>query len=196
MELFDRNQNLVGFCFKKYVGDYMTSDFEDIMQEGLLGLWQAAQRYDESKEVKFTTFAVHYIFGTMKRYMREKRNVIRIPRSAFESKDVDLISSLRSIASLDAEIPQANGSSIQLSDLIEDKSEEYKFITSDLIDNFIATIENSEHKHIMRDYYYAYVWDKSLTQEELAEKYKISQPTISRIIKKYTIKFQEYLNNL
>ena len=65
-ELFDRNQNLVGFCFKRCLGDYTAPDFEDIMQEGLLGLWQAAQRYDESREVKFTTFAVHYIFGIMK----------------------------------------------------------------------------------------------------------------------------------
>ena len=195
-EIFDENQKLVGWCFKKYIGEYSASDFEDIMQEGMLGLWEASQKYDESKEIKFSTFAVPYIFGYMKRYVRDKRNVIRIARSVYDKHDTELISNLRNVTSLDAEVSQDDGSSTRISDLIGDIPDEYEFITEDLIDNFLATIKDSKHRDIMEEYYYAYVWCKKLTHAEIVEKYKISQPQVSRIIKRYNKKFKEYIHNL
>lgn len=195
-ELFDKNQKLVGWCFKKYIREYSASDFEDIMQEGMLGLWEASQRYDESKGIKFATFAVPYIFGYMKRYVRDKRNVIRIPRSIYDKQNIELISNLRNTISLDAEISQDNGSSIRISDIIGDIPDEYEFVTENLIESFLSTIKDSKHRDIMEEYYYTYVWCKKLTQAELIEKYKVSQPQVSRIIKRYNKKFKEYIHNL
>lgn len=35
--------------------------YEDLLQEGLLGLWEAAKRYDPSKNAKLTTYAAYWI---------------------------------------------------------------------------------------------------------------------------------------
>ena len=195
-ELFHKNQQLVGWCFKKYIREYTASDYEDVMQEGMLGLWEAARRYDESKETKFSSFAVPYILGYMKKYIREKRNIIRIPRSAYTNQDTELITNLRNIISLDAEVLQDDGSSTSLYDLIESPSDEPEFLTEDLIDGFLSTIKDSIHRDIMEEYYYAYVWCNKLSQAELVRKYKISQPQVSRVIRRYNQKFIEYINNL
>ena len=195
-ELFNKNQKLVGWCFKKYIGEYTASDYEDVMQEGMLGLWEATRRYDESKETTFATFAVPYVFGYMKTYIREKRNIIRIPRSAYNDQNTELISNLRNITSLDAEVLQDDGSSISLYDLVESPSDTSEFLTEDLIDGFLSTIENPTHRDIMEEYYYAYVWCTKLTHAELVSKYKLSQPQVSRVIRRYNQKFVEYINDL
>jgi len=35
--------------------------YDDLVQEGTIGLWKAWQRYDESREAKFSTYAVYWI---------------------------------------------------------------------------------------------------------------------------------------
>lgn len=41
---------------------------EDYIQEGMVGLVQAAQRFDPAKEIEFSTFACSYIKGFMLRF--------------------------------------------------------------------------------------------------------------------------------
>lgn len=40
---------------------YTGLPFDDLMQEGMLGLWEAMQRYDPSKGAKLTTYAAFWI---------------------------------------------------------------------------------------------------------------------------------------
>lgn len=192
-ELFDANTSIVGWCFKKYVNNYKSPEFDDIMQEGMLGLWEAACRFDDSKGYKFTTFAVPYVFGRMKHYMRNKTNVIRPPRSVFENSDVKALSELYSIQSLDMEVFDDGGTPVLLRDLIGAPPDEYEFITEDLLESFLDTIDNQMHKDIMEEYYYSYIWGIHPKQVYLAEKYGTCQAQIARIIKKYNQKFVEFI---
>ena len=54
-------------------------EFEDLYQLGCLGLTKAAKLFDESKKVKFTTFAFTYIVGEIKMFLRNN-NSIKISR--------------------------------------------------------------------------------------------------------------------
>ena len=195
-ELFDKNQKLVGWCMKQYIHSQINaSEFDDIMQEGRLALWEAAQRYDVSRGTQFSTYAVRYIMGRMKRYVRELQTVIRIPRSAYTQNDADTINSLRNITSLDAPISISDDSTATLYELVGTTSDEYEYITEDLIESFLSTIENPWHRDIIEEYLYAKVWSTPPTQDALAEKYNTTQPSIARIIRNYKKQFRLFVSN-
>lgn len=52
---------------------------EDLAQEGFIGLLNSIDRYDQSKGVKFSTYATHFIIGQMKHYLRDKGKIIKEP---------------------------------------------------------------------------------------------------------------------
>ncbi|MDR1074165.1 MAG: sigma-70 family RNA polymerase sigma factor, partial [Treponema sp.] len=60
---------------------YATADtaLMDIIQEGNLGLIHAAEKYDHSKNVRFSTYANWWIKQAIRRYFTNKRRAIRLP---------------------------------------------------------------------------------------------------------------------
>lgn len=56
------------------------AEYEDLEAEGLLGLIKAVERFDLSKGFAFSSFAVPYITGEMKRYLRDRFYTLRLPQ--------------------------------------------------------------------------------------------------------------------
>ncbi|MFG3115386.1 SigB/SigF/SigG family RNA polymerase sigma factor [Streptomyces sp. NPDC048197] len=85
--LIEMNLSLVRFAARRFRnrGD----DLEDIMQVGTIGLIKAIDRYDLSRNVEFTTLAIPYITGEMKRFFRDTTWDVRVPRRLQELR-VDL----------------------------------------------------------------------------------------------------------
>ena len=54
---------------------------EELYSLGLDGLLIAARRFDPTKGVHFSTFATNHINGAIKRFIRDKGSMIRIPQS-------------------------------------------------------------------------------------------------------------------
>jgi RNA polymerase sigma-B factor len=54
--------------------------YDDLLQVASLGLVKAVDRFDPEREVKFSTFAVAYIVGELKRYFRDRGWAVRAPR--------------------------------------------------------------------------------------------------------------------
>lgn len=54
-------------------------ELEDLVQEGVLGLLEAINRFDFSKNVKFTSFAGYWIINKIGEYCRKNGNATRIP---------------------------------------------------------------------------------------------------------------------
>ncbi|MER7155365.1 SigB/SigF/SigG family RNA polymerase sigma factor, partial [Streptomyces lydicus] len=53
---------------------------EDIVQVGTIGLIKAIDRFDLTREVEFSTFAVPYILGEIKRFFRDTGWAVHVPR--------------------------------------------------------------------------------------------------------------------
>jgi len=53
--------------------------FEDLVQEGVLGLLSAIELFDESHGIKFATYAHHLITGQIRHYLRDRGTLIRQP---------------------------------------------------------------------------------------------------------------------
>ena len=54
--------------------------FEDLTQVALLGLIKAVDRFDPSREVRFSTYASATIVGEIKRHFRDRAWALRVPR--------------------------------------------------------------------------------------------------------------------
>lgn len=76
-KLVQANLRLVVSIAKKYIGQGVL--FMDLVQEGSLGLIRAAEKYDYSKEFKFSTYATWWIKQTIIRAISNNSRTIRIP---------------------------------------------------------------------------------------------------------------------
>lgn len=76
--LIEMNMSLVRFAAGRFRnrGD----DMEDIVQVGMIGLIKAIDRFEISREVEFTSFALPYIVGEIKRFFRDTTWAVHVPR--------------------------------------------------------------------------------------------------------------------
>ena len=67
--------------------------FEDLLNEGNLGLIEAAQRFDASKGTKFITYAIWWIRKSILRALSERSTLVRVPsyqmKKVREIRDVE-----------------------------------------------------------------------------------------------------------
>jgi RNA polymerase sigma-B factor len=69
--------NLVESVARRFAGS--TEPVEDLAQEGYIGLITAIELYDPSKNVKFSTYATHFIIGQIKHCLRDRGKIIKEP---------------------------------------------------------------------------------------------------------------------
>ena len=76
--LVENNQGLIWSVVKRFLGrGYET---EDIYQIGALGFVKAIRKFDINYDVKLSTYAIPYIMGEIKRFLRDD-GPIKISRS-------------------------------------------------------------------------------------------------------------------
>ncbi|MFD8777143.1 SigB/SigF/SigG family RNA polymerase sigma factor [Streptomyces sp. NPDC059916] len=94
--LIEMNLSLVRFAGRRFMnrGD---GDMEDIVQVGSVGLIKAIDRFDLSREVEFSTFAIPYVVGEIKRYFRDTTWAVHVPRRLQELR-VDLAKAKEELA--------------------------------------------------------------------------------------------------
>lgn len=78
-----QNIGLVVDIAKRF--NFIAEDYEDLLQEGSLALYQSIMNFDTTTGYKFSTYAFPVIYGSMQNYVRNKKNAIRIPRSIYNT---------------------------------------------------------------------------------------------------------------
>jgi RNA polymerase sigma-B factor len=77
-ELVAKFQPLAEYFARRFAG--RGEPIEDLNQVANIGLLSAIDRFDPTREVRFTTYAAATILGELKRYLRDKAWAIRVPR--------------------------------------------------------------------------------------------------------------------
>ena len=178
-------------------------DFDDIYQIGAIGFIKAVQKFDFNYNVMLSTFAVTYIIGEIKRFLRDN-GPIKISRQIKElSKKISLeqknnpnitlevlskklsvskeeitlaLDSENSIKSLD---DKENDDEIPLIDKLSSKENNEEIIVNKLaLKQCISNLDPREKKIIFLRYY------KCQTQKKVADIIGISQVQVSRIEKR------------
>ena len=94
--LIEMNLSLVSFAARRF-RNRGSGDMEDVIQVGTIGLIKAIDRFDLSREVEFTSFAIPYILGEIKRFFRDTTWAVHVPRRLQELR-VDLAKSKETLA--------------------------------------------------------------------------------------------------
>jgi RNA polymerase sigma-B factor len=72
------HRNLVTYLARRFTD--RGEMYEDIIQQGLIGLINALDHFDANRGVRFATFATPTIVGEIRRYFRDKTWSVRVPR--------------------------------------------------------------------------------------------------------------------
>uniref|UniRef100_UPI00148DBD43 RNA polymerase sigma factor SigF n=1 Tax=Streptomyces asoensis TaxID=249586 RepID=UPI00148DBD43 len=82
--LIEMNLSLVRYAASRFRG--RGDSMEDIVQVGTIGLIKAIDRFELTREVEFTSFAIPYIVGEIKRFFRDTSWAVHVPRRLQEAR--------------------------------------------------------------------------------------------------------------
>lgn len=168
--LINKNTGLIWGIVKKFIGKgYET---EDLYQIACMGFIKAIQRFDKSYKVKLSTYAVPYILGEIKKFIRDD-GIIKISRSIKELGFKVLMESIND---------ESNERKI-FSEFDEQSKIVEKITIEELVENL-----NTRDKEIIKLRFY-----KEKTQRQVGEILGISQVQVSRIEKRILNDFKEKL---
>lgn len=162
-----KNSGLVWCVVKKFYG--RGYDLEDLYQIGSIGFIKAIQRFNIEYDYKLSTFAIPYISGEIKKFMRDD-GMIKISRSL--KKDCKI--TIESINELFME----NGKEEKI-ERIDCKCDEQNKIVDKLTVQEIVNKLSLRDKTIIKLRYF-----KEKTQEQVAKVLGISQVQVCRLEKK------------
>ena len=95
--LFECNLRFAVQVAKQYQG--MGLELEDLIQVANLGLFEAVERFDPSRGVKFISFAVWYVRAELQKALNDLSRVVRIPshKTMTEGKDFSTLSTSKKV---------------------------------------------------------------------------------------------------
>ncbi|WP_055494611.1 RNA polymerase sigma factor SigF [Streptomyces sp. TP-A0356] len=218
--LIEMNMSLVRFAAARF-RSRGPEEMEDIVQVGMIGLIKAIDRFELSREVEFTSFAVPYIVGEIKRFFRDTSWAVHVPRRLQEARvqlarateelggRLGRTPTVKELAELmclsEEEVIEArlasNGYNSSSLDAAINSSEEGETVLADFIGTDDAALELVEDFHALapmiadldeRDRQIIH-WRfvEELTQAQIGERLGISQMHVSRLLSRTLARLRE-----
>ena len=208
----NENLGLINMVAKRFSG--FDVDHEDLFQIGSIGLLKAARAFDESKNIKFSTYAVSKIIGEIRTYIRDtgpikvsrslKENKMKIVKArkalcyklereptineiakAAGIKESEVILSLEATDCITS-LDGAQNDGRELYNCIGNTNEE-KTIDKIMIADALENLESKERKLVVLRFF------KDKTQSQTARELGISQVAVSRLEKKILLKLEKQI---
>jgi RNA polymerase sigma-B factor len=219
-KLVERMLPLVRRLARRYANRGETLD--DLEQVGSLGLIKAIERFDVSRELKLSTFAVPTILGEIKRHFRDRVWSLRVPRDLQElnarlSKEVDRLTNRLGRSPTVEELAVATrttaervldalqGSMAFSAVSLDEPQGEGRQATADTLGIEDEAFAQAERRELLRLGLGALPQREreilhlrffgGLTQREIAEQVGISQMHVSRLIRRSLDQMRENLDD-
>ena len=168
--LINQNLGLIWGIVKKFIGKgYET---EDLYQIACMGFIKAVKRFDKTYKVKLSTYAVPYILGEIKKFIRDD-GIIKISRSVKELGFKVLMESIN------------DGNSERK--IFSEFDEQSKIVDKITIEELVENLNMRDRKIIKLRFY------GEKTQMQVAKILGISQVQVSRIEKRILKDMKEKL---
>lgn len=97
--LIEMNVSLVQFAVRPFRSRGDGGDLEDLLQVGTIGLIKAIDRFDPDRDIEFSSLAMPYISGEIKRHFRDTSWAVRVPRRLQELR-IDLAKAKEGLTAL------------------------------------------------------------------------------------------------
>ena len=211
-DIVENNSRLIWSIVKRFKNNKYETD--DLFQIGALGLVKSIKRFDNQYNVKLSTFAVPYIIGEIKKYLRDD-GMVKVSRSLKElnikiemlRKQYEKLGKELSINEIEKELKEskenillaleANKEIKSIDEEFEDSNENILFnkvkvesyeedtIKKIILKQELEKLDEKERNIIILRYFY------NKTQSQIASQYGISQVQVSRIEKRVLLKMRE-----
>ena len=211
-DIVENNSRLIWSIVKRFKNNKYETD--DLFQIGAIGLVKSIKRFDNQYNVKLSTFAVPYIIGEIKRYLRDD-GMVKVSRSLKElnikiemlRKQYEKIGKELSINEIEKELKEskenillaleANKEIKSIDEEFEDSNENILFnkvkvesyeedtIKKIILKQELEKLDEKERNIIILRYFY------NKTQSQIASQYGITQVQVSRIEKRVLLKMRE-----
>lgn len=183
-QLYSENEALCSFAIEKLFGSHRSAalvankrymEYDDLLQIAREALWWVCNRFDESRGLKFSTFAVHVIMQRIKKHTMYKGHLVHIPRDGRKPERAELMKKGIETSYFSDPIHTAEGRTIE--DLMSARDNVAESIKWLYLEQLLATLTERERKIITMALL-------SKTQREIGEEIGVSQVHVSRTMKK------------
>ncbi|MFF4316199.1 RNA polymerase sigma factor SigF [Streptomyces sp. 900105755] len=218
--LIEMNMSLVRYAAGRF-RSRGPEEMEDIVQVGMIGLIKAIDRFELSREAEFTSFAIPYIVGEIKRFFRDTTWAVHVPRRLQEARvqlaqateelrtRLDRDPTVKELAELmslsEEEVVEArlaaNGYNSSSLDAAISGSEDGESALQDFIGTEDAALELVEDFHALapmiaeldeRDRKLLHMrFVEELTQAQIGERLGVSQMHVSRLLSRCLARLRE-----
>ncbi|WPX08134.1 sigma-70 family RNA polymerase sigma factor [Anaerocellum danielii] len=167
---------LIRTLAQKYARD---SNYEDLLQEGYIGLLQAAKNFNTNLGVSFVTLAFYWVQRNMSRYI--------LKNSSVKISTHMRLSDIPAVASLDAPVEADEGKKICLGDTLHgDDSVEREVEFKVMLEKVVEVLNEEEKKVLL-------LRIQGYTFKQIAEKLGITERQLSFRLKKMRTKLQRLI---
>ncbi|MBR1748914.1 MAG: RNA polymerase sporulation sigma factor SigK [Bacilli bacterium] len=179
-KLIEHNLRLVAHIVKKFEGH--TSDTDDLISIGTIGLIKGVDSYNHDKNIKLTTYIAKCIQNEILMYFRSIKG-----------------ENIKSISLNDSIGHDKDGNEISLIEVIKDNSEDFQSILQrkenlEQVSKYMNTLSYREKEILCKRY--GLLNQKEQTQKEIAKEMHISRSYVSRIEKRALTKIlKEFMKN-
>ncbi|WP_369268697.1 RNA polymerase sigma factor SigF [Streptomyces sp. R11] len=218
--LIEMNMSLVRFAAGRF-RSRGPEEMEDIVQVGMIGLIKAIDRFELTREVEFTSFAIPYIVGEIKRFFRDTTWAVHVPRRLQEArvqlaqateelrsrlgrtptvKELSELMSLPEDEVIEARLA-ANGYNSSSLDAAVGSSDDGESVLQDFIGTEDQALELVEDFHALapliaeleeRDRQIIHLrFVEELTQAQIGERLGVSQMHVSRLLSRTLARLRE-----
>lgn len=173
-ELLEANLKFVFDIAKHYTGRGLS--ISDLISEGNMGLLRAIDKFDESKDVKFISYAVWWIRQAMSEAIKKKKMLTMVEIDPNTSNDAVFE---RSVSDEEDEVLGKNDTSF--SNCEEEERKELGATQREVVGKLLGSLNRREREII--ESYYGLGNNDEMTLYEIGKKYNLSSERVRQIKK-------------